>query len=203
MQFDFNEMSPSERYFLLTQTIIPRPIAWILTKNSVAKYNLAPFSFFAPVCSEPPTLVVSIGNKTNGSAKDTYANLAREGDCVLHIASVEQAEGLNASAASLPECDSEIEQLGLDLTRFVPDGLPRLSQPSIAMHCRLQQTVELGAGPQRVAFLTVEGVYVDDSVLVQVKDRHQVSSNTLDPLARLGGKEYSGLSNHFELDRPD
>jgi flavin reductase (DIM6/NTAB) family NADH-FMN oxidoreductase RutF len=48
---------------LLTSLIVPRPIAWISTQSSKKVANLAPFSYFNGVGSDPPTIVVSIGNQ--------------------------------------------------------------------------------------------------------------------------------------------
>ena len=65
MILDFNQLAPSQRYFAMVQTIIPRPIAWVLTDNGDARehqprtLNLAPFSFFTGICSDPPLLMIS------------------------------------------------------------------------------------------------------------------------------------------------
>lgn len=87
MHIDFKTLSSSERYHLMTQTVIPRPIAWVLTESSKANYNLAPFSYFTAVSSQPPLMMFSIGKKPTGERKDTVVNLERQQHCVVHIAS--------------------------------------------------------------------------------------------------------------------
>ena len=109
MIVDFNSISPSNGYHLLTQTIIPRPIAWILSENEDGSLNLAPFSFFNAVCSDPPLLMVSIGKKPSGEIKDTRRNILSGRDFVIHIASLTQANVLSRSAATLVYGDSELE----------------------------------------------------------------------------------------------
>ena len=86
MNIQLNNMPSTAIYHLMTQTIIPRPIAWVLSNNSDDSLNLAPFSYFNAVCSDPPLCMLSMGKKPNGTTKDTVANLIEEAYCVVHIA---------------------------------------------------------------------------------------------------------------------
>ena len=60
---DVSDFNPSEMYFLLRDSILPRPIAWALTDNGAElgeeRWNLAPFSYFNGVTSAPPTVMFS------------------------------------------------------------------------------------------------------------------------------------------------
>jgi len=42
MHIDLASLNPLEIYAAMTQTIVPRPVAWILTENENASFNLAP-----------------------------------------------------------------------------------------------------------------------------------------------------------------
>lgn len=204
MELRFADLNPVESYHLLIQTVLPRPIAWILSANDDgSSYNLAPFSFFAPVCANPPTFVVSVGKKPGGGEKDTFTNLARDGRCVLHIASVEQLQALNASSATLAYGDSEVERSGLALEAFAGSELPRLSQVPVAFVCTLQQQVDVGPGGQHVLFLQAEAAYLADDIVLSKEPRLQVGAAELNPLARLGGSEYAALGELFNLPRPE
>ncbi|WP_054645626.1 hypothetical protein [Secundilactobacillus oryzae] len=56
-----SQLTERERYKLLTGAIIPRPIAWTLTKNQeTGTLNLAPFSFFTVLASQIPMVTLSI-----------------------------------------------------------------------------------------------------------------------------------------------
>ncbi|WP_420590048.1 hypothetical protein [Bacterioplanoides sp.] len=46
MKLDLTELSATQIYHLLVQTVLPRPVAWILSEQANGKLNLAPFSFF-------------------------------------------------------------------------------------------------------------------------------------------------------------
>ena len=46
MEIDFKEISPRERYKLLSSTVIPRPIALVSSTSPDGVDNAAPYSFF-------------------------------------------------------------------------------------------------------------------------------------------------------------
>ena len=200
MIFKLDNMSPNQRYHLITQTVLPRPIAWILTSNQESNFNLAPFSYFAALSSQPALLVVSIGNKEKGLAKDTKANLLREKECVIHIPSVNLAEAVNNSAATLSYGDSEVSQQGLSLTPFT-ESLPRLSDAKIAMHCRLYDVHALGDA-LHACYLEVLSIHVEDELVSENNGRVSIDSLELAPLSRLGGNNYGVLTDTISLKRP-
>jgi flavin reductase (DIM6/NTAB) family NADH-FMN oxidoreductase RutF len=53
MQIDPSEHSAPDNYKLLTNLVVPRPIAWVHTVDDAGLVNLAPFSFFNAVSGEP------------------------------------------------------------------------------------------------------------------------------------------------------
>ena len=203
MHLDFNDMTGTERYFLLTQSVLPRPIAWVMTEQQGGSMNLAPYSFFAPVCSDPATLVVSMGHKPGGEEKDSYANLKRTGHCVVHIPAVANIDAVNQSSVTWPADVSEVEELGLSLSPFTEGGLPRLSDAEIAFACEFQQEVTLGPGQQHIVFLTVNHMYVADACVEQdAKGRQKINPEVVNPLARLGATEYAALGELLSRARP-
>jgi flavin reductase (DIM6/NTAB) family NADH-FMN oxidoreductase RutF len=144
MYFDFAEFSPNQAYFTMTQTLVPRPIAWVLTENAAGDYNLAPFSYFNAVCSDPPLVMLSIGRKPDGSPKDTRVNIEQRGHFVAHIAHREQAKPMTESSATLDYGDSELARLGLDTVPFQGFGLPRLADCRVAFACERYEIREIG-----------------------------------------------------------
>ena len=67
MILDLSQLKPAQVYFHMIQTLIPRPIAWVLSEIEQGKYNLAPFSYFNAVCSDPPLIMLSVGKKPDGA----------------------------------------------------------------------------------------------------------------------------------------
>jgi len=201
---DFSTLASGQRYFQMIQTLMPRPIAWVLTENNNGSYNLAPFSYFTAVCAEPPILMLSLGLKPTGGFKDTRINLERSKSCVIHIPDRTMLDAMNASSASLAEDVSEVEQLGLPLTLFEGFAMPRLADAKVAYGCKLHEIKELGAGPQSLLFVEIEQMFIADEI-VEVSDagRIKVDAQKLDPIARLGANEYAFLSDVTHLKRPD
>ena len=116
MHIDLSTLSPVETYATMTQTVVPRPIAWMLTENDAGDYNLAPFSYFNAMSSSPPMAVFSVGLNPDGQIKDTRYNLEKREHCVIHIAHREMAATMTATSATLNRGTSEVSQLGLELS---------------------------------------------------------------------------------------
>jgi hypothetical protein len=71
MQIDPARQTKPDNYKLLTNLVVPRPIAWVTSRNAAGIINLAPFSFFNAVGSDPLYVVIGIGRRDNGEPKDT------------------------------------------------------------------------------------------------------------------------------------
>ena len=203
MIIDFATEAALNRYHLMTQTLLPRPIAWVLSLNeaeSPEPYNLAPFSYFNAISSEPPLLMLSIGHKPTGGVKDTRKNLLSRRDFVIHIASVKQAAALNASAAPLAYGESEIAAAGIELEPFAGCKAPRIKACPVAFHCRYFD--DHNVGNQAVIYAEILQLYIHDENIERQGSRYQIDTQKLDPLARLGGSNYAGLGEVFSLARP-
>ncbi len=204
MIIEANQVSSTEIYHTLTQVIIPRPIAWVLSPNDEAgsSHNLAPFSFFNVVCSDPPILMLSIGSKSDGSMKDTCYNLLEYKRCVIHIAANHQAQMVSDSAAELARGESELTLMGQTLMPFDGTGLMRLPDAPVALACRLHQHIEVGNRPQNLLLVEVERIWIDDAVCGRdAKGRMRFEADRIKPLARLGGTEYATLGELFSIRR--
>ncbi|MFP4542269.1 MAG: flavin reductase family protein [Opitutales bacterium] len=203
MELDLTARSGPHNYDLLTQTVTPRPIAWILSENEDGSLNLAPFSYFNVVASRPALLSVSIGRRRDGTPKDTSANALAGRPFVIHLASQSLVDALNASAAPLAPGTSELTHLGLATVPLAGFPLPRLADAAVAYGCRLHQAVDLEAVPQTLLIAEALRAYVDDAVLTDTATvLPSVDYARLDPLARLGRTAYAGLAKAFERDRP-
>ncbi|WP_026972227.1 flavin reductase family protein [Aliagarivorans marinus] len=203
MELDFSQLTPNQRYHCMTQVIAPRPVAWILTENSKAEsYNLAPFSYFNAVCSDPPLLMVSIGQRPEGGPKDTAANILSRQRCVVHIAGSELAGEVTESSRPLAVGESEVSAQALALAEFDESPLPRLANAKVALYCELYKSEEIGSAPQQLLFLEVKQVHISDEIAANKGERLKVDATALDPLGRLGGGEYWVGGEILTIDRP-
>ena len=201
MHIDMSTLSPIKAYALMTQTVIPRPVAWVLTENEDKSYNLAPFSYFNGLASDPPMIMLSIGKAVDGSIKDTRANIETNKEFIVHIAHREMAEPMTKSSATMARNDSEVEMLGLELAEMPGSRLPRLAECRIAYACEFDSMHMIKE--QAIVFATLKHLYVDDSVTgTDAKGRLRVNAVDVDPIGRLGGGEYFGAGELIYVERP-
>ena len=203
MQISLKDQSTAQTYFTMTQTVIPRPIAWLLTENDDAGFNLAPFSYFNAVCSDPPLMMVSIGKQDDGSDKDTIRNVRERSEFVIHIASCDQLPELNQSSATLPPGESEVEANQLDLTRVDGFHMPRLSDCKIAFFCERYEIQVIGNNQQSLLFAELKEIYVaDDCVEINEQGRLKILADKVQPLSRLGASQYASFGDVMSASRP-
>lgn len=203
MIVDFEALTPSQVYYYMTQTLIPRPIAWILSENADGGLNLAPFSYFNAVCSDPPLVMFSIGRKPDDRPKDTRVNIEERGHFVIHIPRATQAEAVTASSAALPAGDSEIAELALETVAFDGFDLPRLVECPIAYGCRRWEVREIGGVQQALILGQIERVFIDEGVTSRdAKNRVRVDAAAVEPLGRLGPDEYLVDGKVLRIKRP-
>ncbi|AIU66981.1 flavin reductase family protein [Vibrio coralliilyticus] len=202
MNIDASTLAPTQIYHLMTQTVIPRPIAWVLTESSEADYNLAPFSYFTPISSNPPLLMFSVGKKPTGEIKDTTRNVLETGRMVVHIANADLAEQVTQTSATLPHGESEVALAGLELIDFEGFELPRIKDCPIAFGCKLFEVKEIGETPQSLIFAQIEDIYIAPEVIGNNQERLVVEALKVNPLSRLGGSQYANLDQTFTVARP-
>ena len=127
MKFDMKQMAPADRYRLLVNTVTPRPIAWVVSRNAGGLLNAAPYSFFNVLGSEPPLCVLGIGQRAEGDPKDTARNIVEAGEFTVNLVREDDTPVMVASAAEAPRDVSEIDALGI-ATR--PASQPRPKPPT-------------------------------------------------------------------------
>ncbi len=204
MQIKLDDISTPQTYFTMTQAVIPRPIAWILSENEDASFNLAPFSYFNAVCSDPPLVMVSIGLKDDGSKKDSLRNIRQRSQYVIHIASSDQLPELNQSSATLPPGESEVLANNLQTTPVEGFHMPRLSDCKIALMCERYQIQTIGNNNQQsLLFGEIREIYVDDSC-VEINDqgRLKILADQVRPLSRLGASQFASFGEVLVAKRP-
>jgi len=197
--FPASDLDHTECYKLLTGLVVPRPIGWVATTSVDGHHNLAPYSFFQAVASNPPVVIFSAGI-SDGHEKDSLVNVRATGEFTCNLVDMAVAEGMNASAAELDPQASEFDFAGLTPEPSVLVKAPRVAEAKASFECRLQQIVELGDDPMRhaVVFGEIVGFNVDDEVL----DGTRIRFDQLDAVGRMAGNSYATTRDRFDLIRP-
>ncbi len=199
----FDQLSTEQAYATMVQSVVPRPIAWVLSENPDGGFNLAPFSYFNAVCTEPPLIMFSTMAKPDGGSKDTRLNIERSGRFVVHIVSRDCTELMSQTSADFPYGVSEAASLDIALTEFDGFSLPRVAASDLAIACNMEMMQPIGTANQCMIFGRVDRMYLADRVVAEdARGRLKIRADLLDPVARLGGGEYGTFGDILTVQRP-
>ncbi|MBW4707683.1 flavin reductase family protein [Roseobacter sp. YSTF-M11] len=181
--------------------VTPRPIGWISTRDVQGRNNLAPYSFFNGVAYTPPQVMfASTSNKDDqGDTKDSVANIRETGVFCVNIVEYAMREAMNASSATLPKDTDEFAAAGVQIAECTEIDCARVADAPAALECRMTQIVAIEGVSNFVVFGEVVGVHIRNDTLVD--GRFDV--RTYHPLSRLGYRDYTRVTELFELARPD
>ena len=203
MLIQCDQYNSDQLYFLLIQLVLPRPIAWVLSDNGNGTYNLAPFSFFNAITSNPPLLMLSVGWKDEATRKDTWVNISKRKDFVVHIPCGGQVHDVSNTSTVLPHGVSEIDKFHIPMENVEDWPLPRIKGAKIAFLCEKYAIYEIGNDPQGLILGKINHIWVDEGIVSQNKNRIVIDPVKIDPLARLGGDHYALLGEVLTVQRPD
>jgi flavin reductase (DIM6/NTAB) family NADH-FMN oxidoreductase RutF len=143
MDYAASDLTPRERYKVLTSFILPRPIAWVTSVGPSGVVNAAPFSFFNAFCEDPPLCMFAANRKPNGQDKDTFLNIQRTGEFVVNLADEPLAKAMHESSGDFPPDIGEPDYLGLKLAPSSKIAAPRLADTPWAMECKLWKMIDV------------------------------------------------------------
>jgi len=142
MDYAAADLTPRERYKVLTSFVLPRPIAWVTSVGPAGVVNAAPFSFFNVFCEDPPLCMFAINNRPDGRVKDTWTNIERTGEFVVNIADEPLARAMHDTSGDFPPEIGEPSHLGLKLAPSLKVSAPRLYDTPWAMECQTWKVIE-------------------------------------------------------------
>ena len=190
-----------EIYKLMVGLIVPRPVALVSTVDKDGVRNVAPFSFFSGVGSNPPTVLFCPALRSSGDQrKDTLRNVEQTGEFVINIVSDSIAAAANATAADVgPEVD---EFLLAGLTAIPSEAVraPRVAESPAQFECKLLQIVFTGEG--QGAGVVVLGQIVRIHVAAHLEHNFRVDPAALDAVGRMAGNTWVHTRERFDLERP-
>ncbi|MDG2111827.1 MAG: flavin reductase family protein [Actinomycetota bacterium] len=197
--FITDDLNSVDTYKLTTGLIVPRPIGWIGSYGADRVPNLAPYSFFNAVASNPPVVLFSTG-VSDDHIKDSLANVRRSGVFTTNLVDHDLSVAMNTSAAEVPPDVDEFEKAGLTIQEFGNVGAPGVAEAKAVLECKVVREIEFGEDTPRhiVTFGEVVAFHVADEVL----DGTRIDPVALDALGRLAGMGYATTRDQFTLDRP-
>lgn len=191
------DCTPAEQYDLLSNLIVPRPIAFVSTVGPMGA-NLAPFSFFAPGGPNPPSLVICIVDAKGGAKKTTLKNIEANGEFVVNLVTRELAEAMNSTGVDYEGNPSKWDISGLSGIESKLVTPERVIQSPVHFECLSYQIVHFGS----TSYVIAEVVYAH--IDISYVNQNREFQKSIKPIARLGGSEYLDLDGGkvFEMVRP-
>ena len=205
MEIDPASLRVRDRYKLLIGGILPRPIAVVSTVSPDGAPNLAPYSFFNGVGSDPMMLLFCPANDADGQEKDTLRNAkpvgeGGTGEFVVNVAPQAMIERIAGAAEGLPHGQSEFDFAGLEPTASQVVAPARMKDSPVAYECRTHAVIRTNPGAPaggNVVMGEVVHVFVDDAAIDA--DRMRIDPGVLDLAGRLGGFGYCYTRDRFDV----
>ena len=199
MFFDTAVLDWKSGYKLLSATVTPRPIAWVLSRNPDGSTNAAPFSFFNYFSGYPPVVCLGMTLRPQGPC-DSLQNIERERGFVINLVSDALAEAMNLTAIEFPHGESEIKASGLRVVPSERVGVPRIAASPVALECRLAQVLDTGGASLLVSH--VVGLHIADEAVLDA-DRCYVDAEKLQLIGRMESPgAYIRTSDRFSMKTP-
>lgn len=204
MEIDPAKLGVPERYKLLVGAIVPRPIAFVSTVSPEGRHNLAPFSFFNGVGSDPLTLLFCPANDAGGGEKDTLRNCkpvdeGGTGEFVVNVACESYASKVAGAAEALAYGESEFELTGLTPAPSARVKAARVGESPVCFECETMQIVRTNPGAPNggnVVIGRVVHVHVRDDV---IDKRMRIDPDRLGAIGRMAGLGYCTTRQRFEI----
>jgi flavin reductase (DIM6/NTAB) family NADH-FMN oxidoreductase RutF len=182
--------------------VVPRPIGWITSLDAQGNVNLAPYSFFNALSTDPPFVMFSNNGVLPRGAKDTILNIETTKEFVCNMATWDLRFEMSETSAPAPFGANEMTLTGLEAEPSALVKPPRVKAAPIHLECVHWKTIELPSSHPKVynamVIGEVIGVHIRDDVLTD----GIVDIAKIKPVARLGYKDYAVVERPFTMLRP-
>ena len=189
-----NSISSRDLHQFMLGSIVPRPIALVSTISNKGIKNLAPFSYFNAISSEPPILGFSVSDRKDGSLKDTLINIKENGECVINMVSFGISYQMALSGVDFPPEIDEFTKCGFTEVPSVNIKPYGILESPVRFECKTEQILDFGSEPNRTSLVicNVISISYDEAIMNE--------ENRIDPIA-LGLIGRLGRTNYLKLNK--
>ncbi len=170
-------------------SIIPRPIALVSTCSKNGDRNIAPFSYFNAISSNPPILAFSVAKNSDGTRKDTLVNILETKECVINMVNEKIANQMALAGVHYPPEVDEFLKCGFTALESEEVAVPRVKEAPIQFECTLNRVIYFNEDSKEMAHVIcdVKCFHINKNV---IDDRNRVEPAKLNLLGRLGRAYY-------------
>ena len=199
MLFDFAELPAADRYKLVVSTVVPRPVAWVVSQDADGVLNAAPYSFFNALTDDPVVIAIGCGPRPDGAKKDTLANVRDTGQFVVNLVSQATLDAMVVTAIDFPSEVDELHQAGLSTLPSAKVKPPRIAESPVALECETFQLIPVGH--HTIILGKVLAMHIADEAMLDV-ERKYVDTPKLDLVGRMHGRGwYARTTDRVEVPR--
>lgn len=170
----------------------PRPIGWISTISKDGFVNLAPYSFYNAISSDPPMVMFSSSSKQ----KNTAENILQTGEFVINGVTDSLLEQMVETSRSVAADVDEFELAHLTKRNSSLVKPPAVAESPFHLECILYKTVPLPSTDPDSDYILilgeVIGIYINEQIIKEgIVDFISVG--------RLGYQDYSLIDKKVSL----
>jgi len=189
---------------LIKYAVAPRPICFASTIDAAGEVNLSPFSYFNFMSQQPPICVFSpLLRMRDGSTKHTLDNIEEVPEVVINIVNYAMVQQQSLASTEYGKGINEFEKSGFTAIASELIKPPRVAESPIQLECKVKEIISLGDGPGggNMVIAEVVRMHIHKTLL---DDDHQITQESLDLVARLGGNWYCRVTKEslFEVPKP-
>lgn len=200
MMFDMDQLDLARSYKLLSSTIVPRPIAWVVSQDANGVANAAPYSLFNFFGGHPPVVCIGMGRPKERD-KDSLSNIRATKEFVINMVTTSLAQAMNTTAVAFPSDVDELDKAGLETCGCSKIAGRRIKRSPVALECQMQQIIDVRPSSV-IVIATVLALHIDDEY-VKDAERCYIDSSRFNVIGRMESPGwYSNLGNRFVMPQP-
>lgn len=204
MKIDPAELPIPKLHQYILGSVSPRPISFASTLDADGQPNLAPFSFFTAVGTNPPMVVFSPARSgRDNTTKNTLDNAEATREVVINIVNYPIVEQMSLASAPYPKGVNEFLKSGLTPIPSEKVKPFRVKESIVQMECVVRDIIRTGdkGGAGNLILCEIVLMHIDDSIL---DEQGRMDPYKMDLVARMGGDYYARVipESIFVLPQP-
>ena len=177
--------------------IAPRPIGWIGTLDAEGRPNLAPYSFFNAIGSDPDMVMFS-----SEGAKHSATHAHARGEFTFSLATEVLAAQMNNTSAAEPAGANEFDLAALSQGKPCVIQTPFVAESPAALECVTLEVRQLSDrhGTPLERFLVI-GEVVQTHIRDEFILNGRFDTTAARPIARMGYADYATVTEAWQMAR--
>ncbi len=204
MRIDPSELTIPKLHQYILGSVSPRPISFASTVDLEGRPNLAPFSFFTAVGSNPPMVVFSPARSgRDNTTKHTLDNVEATKEVVINIVNYPIVHQMSLASSPYPKGVNEFIKSGLTPIPSEKVKPYRVKESIVSMECIVRDVIHTGdkGGAGNIVMCEIVLMHIDDNIL---DADGRMDPFKMDLVARMGGEYYARIipESIFVLPQP-